>query len=206
MTPIATLICHVCRLDPSEVTEVDGVRVTTATRTILDLGRLTGFVPALIAADAALNRLMTTTDLLSAGLDDMSGTRGCRNAARVIAFADGRSESVGETRSRVLLAEARLPAPELQVAVYAPDGRFLGRGDFGYPAKRVLGEFDGRIKYGRLLRQGQSAGDVVFDEKRREDALRDAGWQVARWTWADLEVRGLVAARMQRAVDRARRT
>ncbi|MDQ3735641.1 MAG: hypothetical protein M3400_16870, partial [Actinomycetota bacterium] len=68
------------------MTEVDGVRVTTATRTILDLGRLTGFVPALIAADAALNRLMTTTDLLSAGLDDMSGTRGCRNAARVIAF------------------------------------------------------------------------------------------------------------------------
>lgn len=200
------LICHVSRLSPDEVTVVDGLAVTTPTRTILDLGRLVGFVPALIAADAALHRVLTTSELLSAGLEDMVGTRGSRNAARVARFADGRSESVGESRSRILLAEARLPPPELQVPVYAEGGFFLGRGDFGYPAEQVLGEFDGRVKYGRLLRPGTSAGDAVFEEKRREDAIRDAGWQVTRWTWSDLEVRGLVAARMQRALDRSRRT
>jgi hypothetical protein len=90
--------------------------------------------------------------------------------------------------------------------VYASGGHFLGRGDFGYPAERMLGEFDGRIKYGRLLQPGQSAGDVVFEEKRREDAIRAAGWQVARWTWPDLDVAGLVAARMQRALARGRPT
>ncbi len=41
-----------------------------------------------------------------------------------------------------------------------------------------MGEFDGRIKYGRLLRPGQEAGDAVFEEKRREDAIRDEGWKV----------------------------
>lgn len=199
------LICHVCRLGTDEVTVVDSMPVTTPTRTILDLGRLIGFVPAVIAADYALHRVLTTPELLLAGLEGMQGTRGSRNATRVVNFADGRSESVGESRSRMLLANARLPPPDLQVPVYADGGFFLGRGDFGYPQEQVLGEFDGRVKYGRLLQPGQSAGDVVFDEKRREDAIRDAGWQVARWTWADLQVPGLVAARMQRALARAHR-
>lgn len=198
------LICHVCRLDSDEVTLVDGMPVTNPTRTILDLGRLIGFAPALIAADDALHRVLTTRELLLTGLDGVHGTRGSRNAARVVDFADGRSESVGESRSRVLLADARLPVPDLQVPVYADGGFFLGRGDFGYREEKVLGEFDGRVKYGRLLRPGQTAGDAVFDEKRREDAIRDAGWQVARWTWADLDVPGLVAARLQRALARSR--
>jgi len=198
------LIVHVCRLDTEEFTLIDGMHVTTVTRTVLDLGRTSGFVPALIAADDALYRVLTTPDMLQAGLEGMHGTPGSRSAARVVNFADGRSESVGESRSRVLPAEARVPAPNLQVAVYASGGDFLGRGDFGYRQEQVLGEFDGRVKYGRLLPPGQSSGDAVFNEKRREDAIRDAGWQVARWTWADLEERGLVAARVQRALARSR--
>lgn len=198
------LICHVCRLGPDEVCVVDGVRVTSPTRTILDLGRSIGFTPALIAADDALHRVLSTPAALQAALDKLHGTRGSLNAARVVNFADGRSESVGESRSRVLLAESRLPMPDLQVAVYADGGYFLGRGDFGYREEKVLGEFDGRVKYGRLLRPGQSAGEAVFEEKRREDAIRDVGWRVARWTWADLDVPGLVAARVQRALARSR--
>ena len=132
------LICHVCRLDPDEVTVVEGVTVTTATRTILDLGRSIGFVPALIAADDALRRVLTTRELLLAALDGVRGTRGTRNAARVVNFADGRSESVGESRSRVLLAQARLPTPVLQVAVYTNGGHFLGSGDLGYPGSVIV--------------------------------------------------------------------
>ena len=48
------------------------------------------------------------------------------------------------------------------------------------------GEFDGKVKYGRLLKVGETAGDVVYREKLREDALRDLGWQMVRWTWSDL--------------------
>ena len=51
---------------------------------------------------------------------------------------------------------------------------------------RRVGEFDGRMKYGRFRRPGETAEDAVHREKLREDALRDQGWQVARWIWDDL--------------------
>jgi hypothetical protein len=75
--------------------------------------------------------------------------------------------------------------------------------DFGWPGLRTVGEFDGRVKYVRLLRPGQDPGDVVFEEKRREDDLRDAGLQVVRWGWDDLGDFDLVAARLRRAFRRA---
>ena len=83
-----------------------------------------------------------------------------------------------------------------------PAGRRIGRVDFHFDGI-VLGEFDGRVKYGRLLKPGQSPGDAVFAEKQREDALRDLGFQVVRWTWDDLEAPGQVAERVRRAIARA---
>ena len=66
----------------------------------------------------------------------------------------------------------------------------------------MLGEFDGRIKYGRLLRPGEEPGDAVFAEKRREDAIRDELWGVVRWAWSDLHVPHRFAARVRRALER----
>lgn len=68
---------------------------------------------------------------------------------------------------------------------------------------RVAGEFDGKVKYGRLLQPGESAGDAVFREKRREDAVRDLGWQMVRWTWDEIESPHLVTDRWERAIRRA---
>ena len=63
----------------------------------------------------------------------------------------------------------------------------MGRCDFGWPEFKVLGEFDGKKKYGELLRRpGQTAEDVLIEEKRREDRLRSLGWIVVRWMWSDL--------------------
>jgi hypothetical protein len=123
----------------------------------------------------------------------------------VVAFADGRSESVGESRSRVLLHKLGLAPSALQLRITDSEGSFLGRSDFAWEEQRVLGEFDGRIKYGRLLRPGQDPGDAVFEEKRREDAMRDAAWEVVRWTWSDLSVPAALGRRVQRALDRGAR-
>lgn len=100
--------------------------------------------------------------------------------------------------------EAGLPAVTTQFEVRHPDGRFVGRVDFGMVEHGVVGEFDGRVKYNRLLRPGQSAGDVVFDEKRREDAIRDLGAQFVRWAWDDLDDFRETADRWRRAIERAR--
>ena len=38
---------------------------------------------------------------------------------------------------------------------------------------------------------------MVYAEKLREDAIRDEGLQVVRWTWPDLRAFGPTAARIR---------
>jgi hypothetical protein len=75
-----------------------------------------------------------------------------------------------------------LPRPDLQVDVEDAGG-LVGTTDFGWPG--VVGEFDGRSKYG--IPEGADpaeVAEVLWREKRREDRLRRVV-RVARWTWAD---------------------
>ncbi len=41
--------------------------------------------------------------------------------------------------------------------------------------------------------------------ERREDAVRDEGWRMTRWVWADLRAGHRLAARVRGARDRRRR-
>jgi very-short-patch-repair endonuclease len=67
---------------------------------------------------------------------------------------------------------AGLPAPELQGWVTGADGRAY-RADFLWRDQRVIGEADGLVKYTGI--------EDVRAEKRREDALRQAGYTLVRW-------------------------
>jgi hypothetical protein len=187
---------HAAALDPDEVTVVGELPVTSVARTVVDLGRLLSFERALVPTDGALHRGLTSPDELLEILGRRP--RRPRNAAarRVVTFADGRAESPGETRSRIAMRRAGLPAPVLQYAVIGK------RCDFWWEQFRTVGEFDGKVKYGRLLRPGQEPGDAVFDEKRREDALRDHGLEVVRWVWDELDPFELPADRLRRAFGR----
>lgn len=198
------LRCHVARLRDDEVTVIDGVAVTDAARTALDLARSLPFEAAVAVLDAALHERFVTKEEIERRLLDIAGTRGSRHAARVVRFADRRSESVGESRSRVILAELGLAPSALQFEVRREDGSLVGRTDFVWEAARLVGEFDGRIKYGRSLRPGQDPGDAVFEEKRREDFIRDERWNVVRWTWGDLRIPSTLGARVQRGLGRVR--
>ena len=96
------------------------------------------------------------------------------------------------------IARARIPPPVLQHDV--PE---LGvRTDLYWEEFRTVGEFDGKAKYGRGLRPGQDPGEAVYREKRREDALRDLGLQVVRWTWDRLSPFDAPAERLRRAFAR----
>ena len=193
---------HVARLRSDEIIELDGVLVTEPVRTALDLARSLRHEAAVVTLDAALHQGLLTHDRLRTRLFDISGTPGSRSAARAVHASDGRSESVGESRSRVILTRWKLAPSTLQFEVRSPSGAVVGRTDFAWEEHRLLGEFDGRIKYGRLLRAGQDAGDAVFAEKRREDAIRDEGWGVVRWVWAELARPERFAARVRRARER----
>lgn len=189
-------------LPAEDVTVVEGLPVTTPARTVVDLARRLPFGPAVAAGDAALRQGLSRTELEGVLLSS-AGRPGLAAARRVCRFLDGRSESAGESLSRVALHRLGLAPSTLQLEVHDDAGALVARCDFGWEEERILGEFDGRVKYGRLLRPGQEPGDVVWAEKQREDALRDLAWQMVRWTWADLDRESVIGERLRRAARRA---
>ena len=189
-------------LDPHEVALVDGLPVTSLARTVVDLARSRPFVEAVVTGDAALARGVSRDDL-QAALASAGRRPGVAAARRAVRFLDGRSESAGESVSRVVLASADVLPPQPQLVVVDARGREVARCDFGWAELGVVGEFDGRVKYGRLLRPGENAEDVVWREKLREDLIRDLGWEVVRWTWWDLDHPEGLVARLERAFRRA---
>lgn len=195
---------HGAPLAAADITLIDDIAVTSLARTVIDLSRTLPFDRAVAAGDRALRRGLSR-DELEAAVAEMAHWRGIRQARRAVAFFDGLSESPGESVSRVQIVEDGLPLPDLQVDILDARGRFIGRPDFCWKDQRTIGEFDGRSKYGRLVSNGRKPEDVLFEEKCREDALRDLGWQIVRWIWADLYVTGVIRDRLLRAFARAAR-
>ena len=192
---------HQATLDAEDITVVDGIVVTTVARTVLDLARTRSMAQAVAAGDLALRNGLPRPEL-EQGLPRMERWPGVRAARRAVAFLDPRSESVGESVSRVRMQLDGVPAPDLQRDIVGPDGRAVARVDFYWDEHQTAGEFDGEVKYGRLLKPGETAGDVVFQEKVREDQIRDLDQQVARWIWDDCWRRGVIRDRVLRAFAR----
>jgi hypothetical protein len=192
---------HGARLAPEDVTTIDGMAVTSLRRTVLDLCRTLPIEEAVAAGDRALVHGLAV-EVLEEALGRLGRSPGVRQARRAIQLMDGRSESAGESVSRVRIISDGLPAPEPQLVIRSPDGTFVARVDFGWKEQQTVGEFDGKIKYGRLLKPGHRIEDVVAKEKEREDAIRDLGWKVVRWIWADLYRPGVLRDRLQRAFVR----
>ncbi len=172
---------HQSTLRDDEVVSVDGIAVTSLARTAVDVATMGSFAQALTVFDSSLRR--------GADRDTMRDAlavrrRGVRPARRAIELADGESESVGESWSRAQILTAGLPRPRVQQWVRGISGREY-RCDFGL-GPRLVAEFDGKIKYGRLLRPGEDIADVILREKAREDDIRAAGYMMLRWTWPTL--------------------
>ncbi|MDN5762872.1 MAG: type IV toxin-antitoxin system AbiEi family antitoxin domain-containing protein [Microlunatus sp.] len=196
-------------LGSADIVQIDGISTTSLPRTVLDLACQLPLSRSVAVGDAALRAAALSypyEDLrptLESLLMVAGGRTGVPRARQAIAMLDGRSESVGESRSRVVLIQAGVPTPQLQYEVYDAVGRFLARTDFAWPEARTLGEFDGRIKYSGQL--GEAGEDILFAEKRREDRLRSEGWEMVRWVWSDLKQPAALIRNLERAFARGRR-
>jgi hypothetical protein len=191
---------HHDALPETDRADVDGTPATSIDRTALDCARTLPPERALGVVDSALRAGADLVGLV-ARAESETGRRGIRRARRVLALADRRSESVGESRTRWTLAAAGLPRPELAIEVET----FLGTRwvDLGWPDVQVGIEFDGAIKY-----SGGEYGDPrgrLFDEKRRHDALVEAGWILVHVTWDDLARPERLVARVRAALAAGRR-
>ena len=154
---------------------VDRVRCTSAAHTALDVGRCRALPESLVVLDAAART--AGTEALAAAYTRLGGHKCLGSLAWAVNLADPRSESPLESASRGVMIGAGLPVPDLQVWVRDRSGQDH-RVDFLWPDRGVVGEADGWGKY--------AAMEDVRVEKRREDALRDAGFLVVRWTSDEL--------------------
>jgi len=181
-----------------ETGEIDGLEVTTLARTVVDIARTRPLSVSVAMADAALRR--KRVDHITASDLDLELLRassyGLSRAREAISFADGRSDSAGESLSRVGIHVLGFPAPVLQHEFRDAEGSMFA--DFWWPEFNLIGEFDGVSKYlQNELLNGQSTADALMREKRRENRLRALGPTVVRWGWADARNLRLLEAKLR---------
>lgn len=195
----ALIVSRPC-LTADEIETTDGVRHTSALRTAFDLAARAG--PDMSAVDRVIGPLtdaVVAADALARhggfSTDDLLEFAACRPrrpgvtlVRTVAALLDPGAESPPESRMRVKLVLAGLPAPTTQFPA-------LGyRTDLAWPRFRVALEYDGR-------------DHAVSDRRARDidriEALRRAGWlvivvtarQLARPRWVVDRVREALVSR-----------
>lgn len=184
---------HSHRLNAGDRTMHRGVGVTTLERTAVDCAMSGDPLAGLIVADACLHNGASRATCL-AMLDGMAGRRGIRTARAVLSLADDGAESPRETWTRFILVRAGFPPPQTQVQVMTALGPFWS--DLGWPEWRLLVEYDGRGKYER----GGSTSEVMVQERRRHDAIEEAGWRIVRVTKEDHRDSGTLVGRVARRI------
>jgi hypothetical protein len=122
------------------------------------------------------------------------------NTDLMLRLGDPRIASVGESRTLYFLWRHHFPAPIAQYEVC--DGpSFSALLDFAFPVLGIWIEFDGREKYLKFRRPGESIVDAVVREKQRESRISElTGWRCIRITWADLADPAHLERRIREAV------
>lgn len=156
-------------LRPDEITVVGGVRVTTPLRTAADLGCRRGRFAAMAVLDAFMRDHGITAEDYRRMIRRFAGRRGVTQLRELVAYADPVCESPGESWTKLAVIDAGLPAPTPQVWVTLPGvGRV--RLDFAYRGLRIAVEYDGE--------EFHTSPEHREADRRRRQALRDAGWIV----------------------------
>lgn len=184
---------------PPDITQVNGLPVTSLLHTAIDVARMgtrssprprakaLPFPESLVPLDAATARCGAETPRDAAKLIRALRPRfrygpGIRTVDLALGYLDPSAESALESWSRGYMIEYAVPAPLTQQVVVGADGLEY-RVDFCWPGARVIGEADGLDKYGdtpHAVRQAKRA------EADRQRALEEAGWVVIRWGWEDI--------------------
>jgi hypothetical protein len=185
--------CHVIR-------RRDAMDLSTVARTAIDVARDADDLKHAVAAiDSALRMGVEKSELREV-FELCRSWPGARFVGRALDLGDGRAANPGESWSRVVLIEQGVAPRDLQVRVDDEEG-LVGYADFGWDG--VLGEFDGKGKYGIGAElDATEAGRIVWREKRREDRMR-VRHEVVRWAVADLHQPRALGARVRAAMARA---
>jgi hypothetical protein len=156
-------------LAPEDITTSHGVRVTTPTRTALDLARYAPRFIGLAAVDAFCHGGLATPEALMACAQRFPGGRNIAIARQLIEWAEPLTESPGESWLRLRLLDAGFPRPQAQIRILDDQGRLVYRLDLGYPDLKLGLEYDGQEFH-------DSPEAQKHDTRRRRRLDRQFGW------------------------------
>ena len=180
----------------SDIVTVDDIPVTTAVRTVVDLGA--SAPPWLVerCLDSGLRRELFTAwqvrcFIARVARPGRTGVGTIRPLVMERIAWDSITESDLEDLFRAVISHLPYPMPDPQFKLFEPNGEFVGRFDFVYPTKMALIETDSEEWH---------MDPVSFQRDRdKQNRAHALGWTVYRFTWRQLvdapaSVRRIIAA------------
>jgi len=111
-------------------------------------------------------------------VSELAGVHGVDRVRQVLRWVVPGTDSIYETRVRMILVRAGLPVPSVNVEVPVPSSNRVYHLDMGYPDAKVGVEYDGLVHVG-------DRRQMEVDAIRHRDLL-DAGWFVVKVTAGQL--------------------
>jgi very-short-patch-repair endonuclease len=168
---------HSSTLNTVDLVQVDGIRCTSATRSVIDCAPMMDDESLEGMFEQARRMGLTSAAALTKRVEELCG-RGRPGSSRVrrLLSVQNPNERALESRLEVklarLLRKSSAPAPDRQY----PVGRF--RLDFAWPNRRIGCECDGFEHHGSRLAWKRDRGRLA--------AIEAAGWRIVHVTWADV--------------------
>ncbi len=192
-------------LPPEHVEKVNGVPISVAARSAVELTTIVDVETALVSVNDLLHDGATSLEEFSVLAHDLRFWPRSLATDLVVRLANPHVESPGETRLDYLCFAQQLPRPTPQVVITDERHREFARVDFAWPEFGVFLEFDGREKYLRFRREGETLDAFLMREKQREERIcLLTGWVCIRIGWADLGHPTILATRIRRILESRR--
>jgi len=167
----------------SDILRLEGIPITTAARTVVDLGASAPpwFVEQCL--DAGLRKQFFTLRDVARFVGRVARP-GRTGVGTIRPLIDERStwgditESEMEDLFRRVVKSTALPMPQAQYELFDPNGGFVGRFDFAYPTHMALIETDSEAYH---------MDPASFQRDReKQNRAHTLGWTVYRFTWRQL--------------------
>lgn len=133
---------------------------------------------------------------LASAVSAAAGRRGVERLRLALPQIREHSDSVRETRLRLMIVRSGLPEPLVNPPIFNSLGARIAHGDLVYEAEKVLVEYDGEQ---HRIDSAQYAIDIA-----RLDELMEEGWRVIRVTKALMPQQATVIGKVRTALEQRR--